>query len=301
MKMKKITTKKILKNTLIVLSSSVLLFLLTLFFSYLRPNEILIIENLRLPIQEEILTSIGNYTIDNEYLNDYINEEYRIDDGKNNVSLQDLRSYLEELKPGDIFFTNSGKYLSSLFIPGKWKHAAIYLGSKKQTRDFLGEDSDLYKHLLTHYVNGDEILIIDSSSHGVKIREFDELSNLSSSSYLKSITAFRIKTSDKELSEFLTEARKQEGKAYDYDMITESNDYVYCSELIYHSLKKINLVINNRSLFLAREIITPNDALYYIAKNEKTSNNFSFIFFIEKENGRIKNFSKNDLIIEINP
>lgn len=279
----------------------IFLFLSAIILSLFLPREEKFNKKIRLPIQEEIIKSIGEYTIENDQVMSYINTDYQIIEGQNNISINEIKRYSKKLMPGDIFFTSSGKYLSGFFIPGKWKHAGIYLGTKEQVEKTFKTNPSLYNNFLKYYKSKDDILILDSSAEGVKIRKIEAISNLSSESYLKSFTAFRINKNPREVQKFLLKAMDLLGKEYDYDMNTGDEAYIYCSELIYHSLKEINITIDSKQKILNREIISPNDLLYYIVKSKKISNDFSFVFFIEKENGFIKNLSRSNLITELKP
>lgn len=287
---KKIVIKKIFQSLFFIF----VFFLLSLLFSYIFPEEELISKNIRLPLQKKVMASIGDYTIHNQQIIKYINEDNLIIDGKNNISLVDLEKYLSELKTGDIIFTNSGKYLSSIFIPGKWKHSAVYIGNKNQLSELLTENSKMFKDLEIYYQNNEQKLVIDSSSNGVQIRDIKELSNLSQSSYLKSFTVFRINKNKEKIIDFLKKSKEQIGKEYDYDLITEDEKELYCSELIYHSLNEIGFKIKKEESF-AREMVSPNDLVNYMALNKY----FSFIVFLEKENYSIKELNKLELLKKI--
>lgn len=289
--------EKFFKLLFLIIISSIFVFLAMMLFSYLFPKKNLGTSSIRLPIQKSIMKSVGDQVLDNDlfYL---FTDGHEIVDQKNNISLDDLLFFKSNFKSGDIFFTSSGKYLSSVFIPGKWKHAAIYLGSSEQLANLLGYDSDLYKMILPYYQNSSDILLLDSSSDGVKIRNIQEISNLSDLSYLKSITFFRINKNKEDIYIFLKKSLQQLGKDYDYDIDTDNQDYIYCSELIYHSLKELGLVINKGLPFLSRDLISPNDALYYILRESIDNNNFIFILFLEKKNGELQELSKQDLISE---
>lgn len=287
---KRIIIKKIFQSLFFIF----IFFSLGLLFSYIFPEEKIISKNVRLPLQKRVMASIGDYTINNQQIARYISEDNLIIEGKNNISLNDLEKYLSELKTGDIIFTNSGKYLSSVFIPGKWKHSAIYIGSKNQLSEFFTEESEIFKKLETYYQNNEQKLIIDSSSDGVQIRDIKELSNLSQSSYLKSFAVFRINKNKEKIINFLKKSKEQVGKEYDYDLITEDEKELYCSELIYHSLKEIGFEIKREESF-AREMISPNDLVNYMIR----SNYFSFIIFLEKENYSIKELNKLELLKEV--
>jgi len=61
--------------------------------------------------------------------------------------------------------------------------------------------------------------------------------------------------------------------------------------LIYHSLEEIGFKINKEKSY-AREMVSPDNLVDYMIKDE----NFSFIIFLEKQNGKIKKLPKSYLI-----
>lgn len=69
-------------------------------------------------------------------------------------------------------------------------------------------------------------------------------------SYLESIIAFRILTNTGNLEIFLHHTLNNLGKNYDFDLITEDTSTLYCSELIYESLKKIGITLTLKSSIL---------------------------------------------------
>ena len=59
-------------------------------------------------------------------LNDFVPEEI-IDTNKDILSWGEINPYIYTLQEGDIIFTETDWYLSSMLTPGKWTHVAIYL------------------------------------------------------------------------------------------------------------------------------------------------------------------------------
>lgn len=290
----KLNKKTILKKTLWGLFFVFILFLLTIIISYIFPNERVISDNLRVPMQRWVMLGISNSTIENRKIAQAIGENYIIKDGKNNISFKDLEDYFPKLRTGDIIFTKSGKYLSSVFIPGKWKHSAIYIGSKNQLLQVFNKNSAVFKYLEKYYTRDDQRLIIDSNADGVTVRDIKELSNLSESSYLKSLSVFRINKNKGLVISFIQNIKKHLGKEYDFDFITKDKEKMYCSELIYHSLKGIGFEIKTKE-FMARRVISPDNLANYMVNSES----FSLVSFLKKENGLIQELNKYDLRKEI--
>ena len=99
----KINKKDVVKKVVQSLMFIFVFFLLGLLLSYLFPEEKIISENLRLPLQKKVMASVGDYIIENEQISKYIGENYQVIDGQNNISWNDLNKNLPNLEPGDIF------------------------------------------------------------------------------------------------------------------------------------------------------------------------------------------------------
>jgi hypothetical protein len=84
-------------------------------------------DNVRMRIQTAFLTFLGDY-----HITDFARYEYGEEEEKHLINYEELSDYITKLETGDLFFTESENYLSSEITPGKWKHSAIYLGTKEE-------------------------------------------------------------------------------------------------------------------------------------------------------------------------
>ena len=211
-----------------------------------------------------------------------------INDQTELLSRQDIESSIAQLQPSDIFFTDS-RYVSSFFIPGKRQHSIIYIGTRPKLAQAFGKNSDLYAMLAPYYTNDLEELIIDSSSEGVQVRSIMDVANLkeNENSYLEGIIGFRITASPEKKQKFLVYALQNLGKEYDYDMLTEDSSAIYCSELIYQSLKRIWIKLKTRSYILWRIVVSPDDAVTSILQDGIPDKDFLPIFSITKKEGNV--------------
>lgn len=246
-------------------------------FSFVFPKSIRILDLLRLPVQTRIMSAISHYRVDDLLPTEEIGLQ-----GIQGIELVELDTYLDMLQPGDIFFTDSDKYLSSNMIPGKWKHSGIFLGNRKQLEECPWVPVGLKAAAEKMYVTGKEWLILDSTEPGVKIREFEDLSNLRSGSLLIAFAAVRINSPPQAIGRFLSFAGKQIGKPYDFDFITDDTEELYCSELLYEALKEIGITLEIRERMFGREVISPNATVEYILKYGIPRKEFLKLFSIEK-------------------
>jgi hypothetical protein len=84
------------------------------FFSLRFPHKIGRMDDMRIFMQERIIRIIANIPVDDTMKKDIL-------------TLQDIQPFLDTLQAGDIISTSTDKYLSSRFIPLKWKHIFIYI------------------------------------------------------------------------------------------------------------------------------------------------------------------------------
>ena len=265
--------------TLIILSVGLYA---TLTHSFLFPGQDGIIDEARLNIQGRLLEEISDYTIEDLYM-----YEGNLTASENAITKKELSEELKKLETGDMFFTNSEKYLVSEFIPGTWKHSIIYLGTREDIYNLFKDDEKTYNQIDKYYKTGDEQLIIDSTSHDVSIREFDELSNLKEESLMIGSIGFKLNVSKENKINFVKYALSKLGTHYDYDWITEDESTLYCSELTYEGLKRANIKIPITEKKFNRYMITPDDEVKYIIEEGITKGLFELKYYIEKENNAL--------------
>ena len=150
------------------------------------------VDEFRLNIQIPIMKICADFLIDDRAENYLwlIDEHEFMYNDEDMISWKELKPYISKLKRWDIIFTEWDKYISSIMIPWKWKHAIIYLGNWK---------------------------ILDATSKWITIWVLQDLDNLSRGSLLKSIIVFRPNLTKELKEKFIQFALNQIGKAYDFD------------------------------------------------------------------------------------
>lgn len=256
-------------------------FFLSIGFSSIFPGRVKIVDKIRLFAQRPIIKLLGKIRMD-----DLPMSESPLADSDIDIDFDELRPYLENLPPGSIFLTRTRNYAISEFIPGMWKHAGIFLGTKKQLAEKFGKRSNLYKSLDT-LMTGNEVYILDSEADGVRVHQFRNMSNMNEESYLTNFVLLSMSAPTEVIETFIMEALKFQGRDYDYDWLTEDDSSIYCSELLYHSLKSIGMEIKKRSTTLSRVVITPDDLFNYLIENTGKREEFVLELNISKENGKL--------------
>lgn len=260
-------------------------FVFPMVFSLFFPGRSIVLDKLRLEIQRPLINSLSHFQIRNAYLSNKLKTSEA-----ESISYSELDKYFQKLEPISLLFTCTKGFASNIFIGGDWKHSAIYLGNHAQIENRFGVNSDIYRMLSPYYKAPQDILILDSSCDGVLVREFKALSNLQSSSFLRSIICFNLQVSENEILTFIKAALKQTGKGFDYDLITHDDSCLYCSELIYSCLKTIGIKIDVRTHFMRRSYISPTDLVTYITEEGIQNQKFSFQLLLKKEKGKLRPF-----------
>lgn len=141
-----------------------------------------------------------------------------------------------KIKDGDVLLSKENYRLTSLFIPGKWKHAAIY----------------------------SEGYVYEAVKEGVR--------KITIERFVFSKDQIGLITPKFKFHAFLLKAflDHQLGKEYDYDFNTSSQASFYCSELCYAGLKSAYVSEDGKELGivpmerLGHSTVTPED-LYLLA------------------------------------
>ncbi len=273
-------TIKIIKR---IIFGLIITFILIILFSSLFPGNVRIVDQIRLFAQRPAIKWLGKLKVDDFPTTDTPDSLADLD-----LSYDEIQPYLQTITPGSIFFTRTRNYAISEFIPGMWKHAGIFLGTKEQVADKFGKESKVYR-VLDSLMNTTDVYVLDSEAEGVRVHPFSDMSNLREVSYLTNFAAFSMNFPTESKHLFLEEALKLLGKEYDYDWLTEEDNTIYCSELIYHSLKVIGMEIKKRTETLSRIVITPDDLYEYISGRGKIHGEFSVKINLLKKGGELKN------------
>lgn len=202
----------------------------------------------------------------------------------------ELVSEASNLNPASLIFISNSSCLGELFIEGKWKHLAIYLGSRNQIEKKFGVGSKVANKLERYYAHGNEILILDSSSDGVRVRKVSQLFKPN----LKAISTYELNLEDAQLEKFILSSLSYLGKSYDYDLLTFNNSSLYCSELVYYSLEQIGICISVEDVFINRKYISPSSIANFLIDSD-LSDNVSIYMVLDSPEKQMVKYVDNNL------
>ena len=201
----------------------------------------------------------------------YRRNEYLIKDNQ-------IRQFTHLLEPGDILLERREWYLTNVGIPGYWSHAALYIGTPKERREFFNDPQarmwaqkqgapSLEQLLAQTYPraysigkalsdDGNPIRVMEAIADGVVF------SSLEFSAGCDSLAVLRPRLHKKDKSLAIFRAFQYFGRPYDYnfDYLTENS--LVCTELIY---KAYEPGVNSSGLRLPLEkigkhLVTPANA-----------------------------------------
>lgn len=158
------------------------------------------------------------------------------------------RKITKILQAGDIIVTKSEWYLSNLFIPGKYKHAIVYVGALSEQNQMLPQCTSIYQ---TAYPR----MCVHATSEGVKTEDL-----LSILLHIDKLAIFRSSTDQPLGPELIAyTALKQLGKKYDFSFNWLNNDQLCCTELVDLALASVNIFPKQVKHPVTRKLITLAD------------------------------------------
>jgi len=139
----------------------------------------------------------------------------------------------ETVRPGDILLRRCDVFVSNLFLPGWWGHAALFVGGRADVdRLGLADDAGVRPHLEDMERRG--LDIVEAVGDGVT------LSTLAHFLEADHAAVLRPRYPDDEARRLaIRRAYAHLGKAYDFEFDFESDDVLVCSELCWRALDGI--------------------------------------------------------------
>lgn len=212
--------------------------------------------------------------------------------GKSFISREQIRAFGPRLQPGDILLERHYWYLSNLGLPGFWTHAALYVGTEAERREFFndpevrgwvrgkGEMSGNFESLLRRRYSSaygasstsreDNHLprILEAVSEGVTFNTLEH------SAAADSLAVLRPRLSRREKAEALLRAFHYSGRPYDFNFDFRTDSELVCSELIYKvyepapGMTGVHFPV---SKVMGRPVTTPNDIARQFSEQHGTS------------------------------
>jgi hypothetical protein len=136
------------------------------------------------------------------------------------------------LKPGDVLITRKEHAATNYFLPGYWKHAALYLGTPLALRRLGIADHENVRPRWSRLLSPDERQprrVLEAMKDGVWIR------SVASPLSADAVVAIRPRLSRDDVAAAIARGMFHEGKPYDFDFDFTRADRLVCTEVVYRS------------------------------------------------------------------
>jgi hypothetical protein len=204
------------------------------------------------------------------------------------ISGEQRQQIRDALQPGDILLTYSAGYVCNLFVPGYFKHVAIFVGTdgERHGAGFPSErllaiadtSNQRLAEVLTRSVtaNGEAADVVEAVAEGVLLNNLNRIL----ASRTNCLVALRPRLSESERAEQLRDVLSYVGDDYDFSFdLTDASNQV-CTELVYRSLQGRGGVDLPLSMHAGRLTLPPDDILKYYV--QQGGNLFACVLVVDE-------------------
>lgn len=171
--------------------------------------------------------------------------------GRSLISPEQIRELTGHLQPGDILLERREWFLSNIGLPGYWPHAALYIGTPGERREYFAEaevnawvrqqgqaDGDFEALLRRRYTQahstslrpqevGHVTRVLEAMSEGVSF------TSLEHSADCDALAVLRPRLPKREKAAALLRAFHYAGRPYDFDFDFSTDAELVCTEVVY--------------------------------------------------------------------
>jgi hypothetical protein len=203
-------------------------------------------------------------------------------------SAAEKKQVFELLQPGDLVLTYTAGYMSSVFIPGVFKHGITYIGTPAERQELALSTDDLpaseryqteilAKNLKKMKLDdGKEADMIEAVAEGVI---FNNLSHIMDT-HINRMLVLRPRLSDAERRVFMAEIFSYLGDGYDFRFDFSDSTYQVCTEVIYRAIDGkggIEFTMTERA---GHPTLSADDVANYYLANKPSA--FDLILYAEE-------------------
>lgn len=153
------------------------------------------------------------------------------------------------LQAGDILIERTPFRLTDSFIPGRWGHAALWVGSAEELQALGIWDDPVVQPYRDTILSGRRV--VEALRSGVELNSLGHFLNVDDVAVLR-----HGNLGSAQKAQVILQALRQMGKRYDFNFDVETRDRLGCAELIYHAYGQVDWPTRRQ---LGRSVIVPDD------------------------------------------
>ncbi len=193
------------------------------------------------------------------------------------------------LEPGDIILTYTAGYVSSVFIPGEFKHGITYVGGASERAAAGLSDASLpaageveasrFAANLTRETlpDGSAADLIEAVAEGVKFSNLDQILD----THINRLVILRPRIGDRERAEFLAGVFAYVGDPYDFRFDFADASMQVCTEVIYRALNRKGGIEFELTTRAGHPTLSADDVVNYHLSTG--GNRFDFLLYAEED------------------
>lgn len=156
-----------------------------------------------------------------------------------------------ELRAGDILVERTPFRLTNSFIPGRWGHAALWIGTEAELQELeIWDDPVVVPHQETIRAGQ---RVVEALRSGVQLNSLGRFLNVDDVAVLRHDAL-----EPRQRAAAILQALRHMGKRYDFNFDVETRDRLGCAELLYHAYGHIEWPTRRQ---LGRSVIIPDDVV----------------------------------------
>jgi hypothetical protein len=223
-----------------------------------------------------------------------------------------IAKMVPELEPGDVLLQRREWYLSNIGLPGFWSHAALYIGTPEERRQYFdspavrawvrsegARDGDIetllarrhpeaYRQSLKpfHETHGSgesgprPVRVLEAISEGVTF------TSLEHSAAADSIAVLRPRLSRVQMARAVVHAFRYAGRPYDFDFDFQTDRQLVCTELVYRAYEQGGLPLPLVRI-LGRPTLPANEFVRLFDRQHGTADQrFDLVLFLDGQESR---------------
>jgi hypothetical protein len=199
------------------------------------------------------------------------------------------REVVELLQPGDVLLSYTAGYASSLFIPGEFKHAMVYVGDantrRKMEMDFSQvhlptgssgrrEVTKKFKQQTTK--EGRQADLIEAVAEGVKFSNLEHIMD----THINRLLVLRPQLTFRQRTIYLARVFSYLGQEYDFRFDFADASRQVCTEVVYRALNGIDGIDLPLTHHAGHLTLSADDLVHYWLKDNPDG--FEFIFYADE-------------------